>query len=259
MNKLPASTGWAWLKDGFGLFRKQPGALTTLFLGYLFLMLLAGLIPFLGQLLPIILMPVFSIVFTLAAREIELERRIMPNLLISGFKQPAAPALLRLGAAYLITALIAIGASTLIDGGMFWKVISGQIDPKLPEVRESNIGGAILLAALIYIPAAMAFCFAAPLIYWQKLGILKAMFFSFFAVWRSLAAFFVFSMALFAISVFVSKLIAVLLGGGGLAMMLMLPMSVILSLVMHCSLYAAYRQIFGVPPVAGVVLDKPEY
>ena len=29
MNRLPASTGWLWLKQGFSLFRKQPGVVST--------------------------------------------------------------------------------------------------------------------------------------------------------------------------------------------------------------------------------------
>ena len=32
MEKLPATTGWLWIKQGFGLFRKQAAALSALFI-----------------------------------------------------------------------------------------------------------------------------------------------------------------------------------------------------------------------------------
>ena len=42
-------------------------------------------------------------------------------------------------------------------------------------------------------------------------------------------------------------------------MQLMMPLSMILTIIMHCSFYAAYRQIFGVPVDESktVSLDKP--
>jgi hypothetical protein len=43
--------------------------------------------------------------------------------------------------------------------------------------------------------------------------------------------------------------------------MVMLPMSVILTVMLHCSFYASYRQIFGAPQAdaapAPVPADKP--
>ncbi len=57
MEKLPAKTGWIWVKEGFALFHKQPAEISTLFLGYMFLMLLLNFIPVLGQILPLVLIP----------------------------------------------------------------------------------------------------------------------------------------------------------------------------------------------------------
>ncbi|MGS0688962.1 BPSS1780 family membrane protein, partial [Nakamurella sp. GG22] len=49
MEKLPAKTGWIWVKSGFALFRRQPAEISTLFLAYMFIMLAVGIIPVLGQ------------------------------------------------------------------------------------------------------------------------------------------------------------------------------------------------------------------
>ena len=249
MEKLPASTGWLWVKQGFGLFRKQPGGMSMLFLGYMFCMLAVSIVPVLGQLLPVILVPVFSVAFVQGCLNIDQGKRVLPSLLISGFRKPAFPSLFGLGVLYILMAIVAIGASTLVDDGLLWKLVTGQLTEEAARaaIPESRLGLGILLAIVLYVPAAMAFCFAAPLIYWQKVSLGKSLFFSFFAVWRSLSAFIVFAATWFAISVVSSQLLAVIFGRSPLMMQLMMPLSMILTIIMHCSFYAAYRQIFGLP------------
>src|SRR5438876_9355872 len=102
MEKLPANTGWTWVKEGFALFRKQPAELSTLFISYIFLMLALGIIPVVGQILPLVLVPVFSMAFMQACVQIEQGKRIYPSLLLTGFRSPAFPNLLKLGGLYLL-------------------------------------------------------------------------------------------------------------------------------------------------------------
>ena len=80
MEKLPANTGWLWIKEGFTLFRKQPAELSILFLSYMFLMFVIGIIPVLGQLLPLMLVPVFSMAFMQACVHIEQGKRNIRQL-----------------------------------------------------------------------------------------------------------------------------------------------------------------------------------
>ena len=127
MQKFPATLGWLWIKEGFALFRKQPAELSTLFLSYFFLMIVVGIIPFFGQLLPLILIPTFSMAFMQACADVEQGKRVYPNLLLTGFRSPAFITLLKLGGLYVIAASIAISASSLIDGGVFFKAMTGQI------------------------------------------------------------------------------------------------------------------------------------
>ena len=127
MDKLPAITGWLWVKEGFAIFRKQPAELSTLFFGYMFLMLAVGIIPVIGQLLPLILIPLFSMTFMHACVHVMTGKRVYPNLLLVGFRSPAVRTLIKLGTLYLVAAIVAIGASSLVDGGVFWQAITGQI------------------------------------------------------------------------------------------------------------------------------------
>ena len=71
MEKIPAKVGWLWVTQGFALYRKQPAGLSTLFLGYMFMMLITLMIPFIGLLLDVMLVPVFSIAFMQGNKRLE--------------------------------------------------------------------------------------------------------------------------------------------------------------------------------------------
>jgi len=252
MEKLPAKVGWLWIKEGFALFRKQPAELTTLFFGYMFAMLVIGLIPLLGQVLPLILIPIFSMTFMQACAYVEAGRKVYPNLLLVGFRATQARTLFLLGLLYLLAAVIAIGASAIIDGGVFWHAITGRMAVSEETVHTTHISLAMLFAALLYTPAAMAFWYAAPLITWQDMGLGKAVFFSFFAVGKAGKAFIVFGLAWIALNIVlpavVSMLVGMLTGSATAAMFTMLPLSVVLTVIMYCSFYPTYTRIFGDPP-----------
>jgi hypothetical protein len=251
MQKFPAHLGWQWIKEGFALFRKQPAEMSTLFLSYFFLMIVIGIIPLLGQVLPLILIPVFSIAFLQACANVEQGKRVYPNLLLTGFRSPAFITLVKLGVLYLIAAIIATGASSLIDGGVFFKAMTGQITLDAEAVEGSNMSTAMLFAAVLYIPAAMAFWYAAPLIAWQKMGLMQAVFYSFFSVRRAGKAFIVYGLGWIAVGVllpvFVSSLIALLTGSREVTVMILLPLSIVMTVIMYCSFYPTYAHVFGSP------------
>jgi hypothetical protein len=251
MDKLPAATGWQWIKQGFALFRRQPAELCTLFLSYMFLMMVITIIPLLGQVLPLILVPVFSMSFMQACVQVEKGQRVYPNLLLTGFRSPAFATLLKLGVLYVLAAVVAIGASALVDGGMLWQVMSGSARVDADAMQNSNITLAILVAALLYTPAAMAFWYAAPLAAWQGMGLGKAIFYSFFAVRRAGRAFLLYGLGWGLIGVLLPLLFSTLLGqltgSPMLMMMVLLPLSIVLTVAMYCSFYPTYTTVFGKP------------
>jgi hypothetical protein len=251
MDKLPAATGWQWIKQGFALFRRQPAELCTLFLSYMFLMMVITIIPLVGQVLPLILVPVFSMSFMQACVQVEKGQRVYPNLLLTGFRSPAFATLLKLGVLYVLAAVVAIGASALVDGGMLWQVMSGSARVDAKAMQDSNITLAMLVAALLYTPAAMAFWYAAPLAAWQGMGMGKAIFYSFFAVRRAGRAFLLYGLAWALIGVLLPLLFSTLLGqltgSPMLMMMVLLPLSIVLTVVMYCSFYPTYTTVFGKP------------
>ncbi|HTN66847.1 MAG TPA: BPSS1780 family membrane protein [Burkholderiaceae bacterium] len=251
MEKLPAKSGWLWVKEGFALFRKQPAEMSTLFMAYMFLMLVVGLVPLLGQVLPLFLVPIFSIGFLQACANVERGQRVFPNLLLTGFRSPARNRLLQLGVLYLLAAILAIALSSIIDGGVFWQAMSGQRGLEAETVRDSNMVLAMLFAATLYTPAAMAFWYAAPLIAWQDMGVAKAIFYSFFAVYRQGRAFLVYGLAWAALGVLLpvvaSLVTALLFEKAIITVMVLLPLSIVLTVIMYCSFYPTYTHVFGKP------------
>lgn len=247
MNRLSFTTGREWIGQGFDLFRKQPGTLALMFLAYLLFMLVAGAIPYIGALLETLLLPMLTAAFMLACARIERGELARPSLLAEGFRQPYLRPLLLLGLVYLGVGLLAVGVTMLVDGGVFWAAASGQVDPKSPEL-QGKLLRSMMLAGGISLPITLSLCFTVPLILWQRMGLGKALFYSFFAAlreWRAFAGFVAFwLLMLMAISVLVAMLAVVL---KQFAVLLIMPATVTLWIVLNCSFYAAYRQVFGAP------------
>jgi len=261
MENTNARTGLDWIRQGFGLFRHQPAELSMLFLLYMLLMFSLSLIPVLGQILPLVLVPSFSMSFMQACVEIEAGRKVTPRLLLISIRSPALRTLLALGTLYFLCAVGVVMASSVIDGGTFWELLSGQMKPDNAEVDISNLPLAMLFSALIYFPFAMAFWHAAPLALWQNMGLFKAIFYSFFAVKRCGKAFIAYALGWILVGIalpaVVSALLSLLLGKNLVSVMLLMPLSVILTIVMYCSFYPSYVQAFGRPEPASPIPPSP--
>ena len=254
MQRLPASAGIDWIRQGLALFRRQPAELSMLFLLYMLLMFSLSLIPLAGQVLPLLLMPAFSMAFMQACVDIEAGRKVRPGLLLTAFRSPALGTLLRLGSLYMLAAILAVAMSSLVDGGTFWKLMSGQVKPDDEGVAVGSLPFAMVFSALVYLPFAMGFWHAAPLATWQRMGLFKSLFYSSFAVRRCGKAFLTYTLGWIVVGVaapaVLSALLGLLLGKTLVTVMLLMPLSVILTLVMYCSFYPTYTAIFGQPEQA---------
>lgn len=257
MRQLPAISGWLWIRQGFLLLRQRMAEMATLFLGYVLSVLILGMIPILGQILAVVLTPTFSIAFMQACLNIEQGKRVLPTLLLSGFRSPAFKRLLALGLLYLAVAALALMVAGLVSDGMIWQVLSGKIELDEKTLKDSNISLAMMCGLIVYIPVILAFWFAAPLIYWQDMGVGKAVFFSFFAVLRAAKAFLMYGSAWFGLSTFgficatlVSVPLGALLGAQMASAITMYVLLIFLSSLNQCAFYYSYTQSFGRPESA---------
>ena len=247
MSHLPAKAGVAWIREGFAIFRKQPGGLMLLMLAYLLAGIVLGIIPFLGQWLPMVLAPVFTAVFVQACASADRRQRLTPDMLRPIFQKPAFPRLVGLGALFvLVLALFALLFAAVVGGDTMRQLAEAQLQPEA-AAANGNFGWAMFVVFLLSLPASMAMLFAAPLIFWQQMGVGKALFYSFFAVWRALRAFLLFFLCWVMIVMLATNLVLLVFGKNLLGMALLQSLLMVIVMVIQCSVYAAYRAIFGEP------------
>lgn len=246
MSKLTASAGLAWIRQGFGLFRKQPGGLMLLMLAFMVVAALLSIIPLLGQLAQFILAPVFTAVFVQACAAIDGNQRLTPDMLRPIFQKPIFPRLAGLGSLFVLAAaLLAVVMVSIVGSDTIRALAEQKLTPE--AAAAGNFGWAMLVVFLLSLPLSMAMLFAAPLIYWQQMGVGKSLFYSFFAVWRALRTFILFFACWVLIIMLTTKVVLLLAGGGLFGMALVQSLWMIIAMIFQCAVYAAYCGIFGAP------------
>jgi hypothetical protein len=254
MEKLPARAGLQWVKQGLEVFRKQPGALMALFFSCMFLTMLSLFIPLLGGMAPIVLAPLFSVALLQGCADADQGKRAFPHLVFIGFRKPARKPLLLLGGLYLLVMLLSIMILTMLDGGMLIKMATRQI-PMDQELIE-NSRSALFISSVVYIGGWMLSCLAAPLIYWQKMAVGKALFFSVVTVMREIKAFLATAVMLFLMFQVLTAIPVILFDSAQIEVTAIFTIMLMMTVLMHCTLYASYRQIFGTPPATAETPPK---
>jgi hypothetical protein len=256
MERIPAISGWHWIKQGFALFRRQPSELSTLFVMYWCLNLLLTFVPEVAAISWFMLTPIFSMAFMTACRDIEHDKRVQPKLLFAGFRYPTWKRLLLLGTCYLAAIFIAVLAANFLDDGYLFQAVADQInnppavDAKAPE--DIRLLKSIFVVMAIYLCEILPLWFVAPLIAWRNLSVGKAIFFSIFSVIRAIKAIALYAVCWLLIAIIIkvgSDTILQLLGieYAEVGLFFLMPLSLLMTIVMYCSYYASYTQIFGTP------------
>jgi hypothetical protein len=246
--RLNARLGWIWVKQGFYYFKQRPLEFCTLFVGYLAITFLFNVIPYVGEIAAFILVPLFSLSFMQGCKEIDGGRPIPARLLFFAFRLPQTKVLLQLGVLLVFTVVVALGVSALIDGGVLWKLMSGQSQIVSKEVDNSNIMGAMMFASVIYLPAIMGFWFAGPLIAWKNMPLFKAVFYSFFGCLRAVRAFLVYGLVWFGLGGLLfsvlSIIVVVITGSPFVMLLVMMPLVMLQTIIFYCSFYPTYKSVF---------------
>lgn len=243
MNKLPASTGLEWLKQGFGLFRQQPGMLTMLLFATMMFTLLLSTLPVIGNVLSMALIPAFSMVILQACRELESGSRITPAVLLTGFRQGAAGPLLKLGMVYFgVGVVLSLVVAPWIDTAAIQAAFKAIQDKGKPTLPGSTVG-AMLAFGLLMAVAIISLSFAPPLTHWKKMPIFKSIFYSVFAVFGSLGPVVVMLLAWFCIYIVSVSVVVMLLGRTQLIFVVLMWVYLIFSANLQCAIYAAYRHL----------------
>ena len=251
---VPARNGWLWLARGFALFRRSPARWLLIVLTYWMAIALTNVIPVVGALIATVLLPAFSVSFMIMCDELEHRRPIGLATLFAGFRSQLAQ-LVALGGLYLVSIVLVLAISTLADNGTLWNWVIRGKPPGVQAMTDGSLSSALLLAAALGTPVMMAFWFAPVLTAWQGMGAFKALFFSFFAVWRNWRAFLFYGAALMLLGIGISILIGLvsllastrIVPGEALRSAALL-ISIAMLPTIFGSFYAGYRDLFPAAP-----------
>jgi hypothetical protein len=256
LRQVPASQGLRWLKEGAGIFFRRPLALTGLFAMFLFLALVAMLLPLIGPVLLLGALPLVSLAFMLATQAIVGDRFPMPGIAAAPLRtdRPRRIALLQLGFAYALASFLIMAVSDAADGGKFAALQDAMSrgsegattvgalmgDGQLAFGLAVRLGLAVLLA--------VPFWHAPALVHWGGQGVLQSLFSSTVAVWRNRGAFLMYGVGWgLALAGFATagNLLALMLGAPQVISLVMMPAALMMTTVFYASLYFTFVDSFG--------------
>ena len=254
MSSLPARAGIEWLKQGFSLFRQQPGILTMLlFTNFLASVLLSN-IPILGMLLMFLLIPSFSIAILQACNLISQGQRVLPDVLLTGFRRPAIVRLFKLGMVYVGLALVMLIVMRLgVDDATMQQAQANAAAAKAASAAGQPVAPQspppmVMIMVLVWGIVTMMLSFAAPLTHWKQMPLAKAIFYSVFGVIGAFKPIVV--MLLSAMGMFIVLMGFVMLLFSSNAMILQAVVAwtlLMFTLILQCAMFACYRQLYADP------------
>lgn len=256
LNIVPARQGAIWVKLGVQTFFRQPLALCGLFLMLVFMVMVLSLVPVLGNLLALAVLPGVTVGFMVASQEASANKFPKPLTLfrtfLSGPKK--ARAVLLTGLGYFAVLLFLLTLTTLLDGGQFAKffLFGGDIVEVKRVFQSGDSLLALLMLAGLNIPVALVFCYAAALVHWHEIAPMKSVFFSVITLVRNFRALIVFGMVwliLFTATVFMVTLVGAIMGAGEEIMAApLIASSMLLEAMVFTSLYFVFRDTFNLIP-----------
>ena len=229
---VPTGNGWRWIADAWAFTGQQRGTFIGVFLLWVLLAIVLGVIPILGAVLSPLLMPVISAGFILGCDAVRRGEKLEVGHLFAGFQNHAGK-LITVGAItlaiFIVMMLIvfAIFGSTIgflfIGGG-------GDANPEQLMSAMASVLLAVLVMMALSIPLYMALWFAGPLIVLAQFDVVPALKTSFFACLKNILPFLIWGIAIFFLSIL--AFIPLMLGW------------LLLGPVVLASIYISYRDIF---------------
>ena len=255
LQSVPANRGALWVRQGLRVFFKQPMAFAGLFAAFMFAVFVLALVPVVGSLVVLALLPLASLGFMIATRRALDGKFATPRVYIEPLRgpRPQMVALVQLGLFYAIATFVIMWVSDRVDGGAFdalMNVLPGAqtapaavaeklADPRLALGMMLRFG----LAGLLSVP----FWHAPALVHWDGQGCAQSLFSSTLACWRNKGAFTVYSLVWFALIAGLGAFGSLLFGMLGMAQVFAVaavPMSLLITTVFYASLYFTFADCF---------------
>jgi hypothetical protein len=247
--------GAVWVRQGFAVFLKQPLAFAAVFAGYMFVLFVLAMLPFIGSLLLLAGLPLATLAFMIATRRATHGRSPLPGAFTEPLQGGRAQllALGKIGLAYAVSTFLIMWISDVADGGALDALMKGLADTKTPpekivaSLRDPQLQLGLLLRFGLAGLLALPFWHAPALAHWGGLSSAKALFFSFVACWRNWRAFTVYALTWTGVIVgfaVLVNLMFLMLGQMRLIGVVALPASLLFSTVFYASLYFTFADCF---------------
>lgn len=237
------------MRQSLRTFASQPLAITGLFFMFMVSISVVAVIPLIGGLLALVLVPAATVGLMSATREAEAGRFPMPMVLAVALRKgPQRRAILMLGVLYAIGALIVMGISVLIDGGQFARLYINGGGMTQEMVSDPSFRTAMWVSTLMYLPLSLAFWHAPALVHWHGVPPVKSLFFSAVAVLRNVGAFLLYGAMWIALAFaggLVLLILAVVTGSPSIASFGMMPVAVLIASLFFNSIWFTFRDSFS--------------
>jgi hypothetical protein len=255
LKSVPARQGAVWVRQGFRAFARRPMAYTALFVGFMFMVFVLALLPVLGPLMLLALLPLVSLGFMLATRVVVAGGLPTPAVFVAPLRAEASRvrAMVWLGLIYAAVTFALIWLSEIVDNGAFEALMNAlPAGQAAPDALAEKLAAPGLLAGLLIRFGltgllAVPFWHAPALVFWDGQGFAQALFSSTVACWRNRGAFIVYSLTWFgliiAIGIIASTLFAAL-GSPQLIAAAGVPISLLITTVFYASLYFTFADSF---------------
>lgn len=258
LNDVPAAAGLRWVTLAANEYFRHPLAYTALFMSFLLALLLAMALPAVGGVLLLVVPPLLSLGFMMAAHASQ--KGLPPRLGVfaAPWKRQVPDRRRALLALLLVYAALVAGTmwlgQMLSDGGLgqwFAAYAKGDTPPEdlnrlseLPGVAAGMLWCVALIALI-----SLVFWFAPALVLWAGQGPAQAMFSSALALWRAKGAFLNYGLMWVGASVAMFVLGSLLgaLAGPAVAALLIAPVNLAVTCMFYISLYFSFRDCFGEP------------
>jgi len=255
LQTVPARQGAVWVRQGFRAFFRRPIAFAALFASFMFAVFALALVPYVGPLVVLALMPIVCQGFMIATRNTLAGGLPTPRVFIEPLRTDRARvvAMLQLGVAYAVATFAIMWLSDAWDGGSLQALLEalpeGSTAQEAAATRLSDPDLALglllrmALAGLLSVP----FWHAPALIYWEGHSCAKALFASTLACWRNRGAFTVFGLVWAALVVSMCLLAGLVVALSGQSQMLgaaAVPLTLMLTTVFYVCLYFTFADCF---------------
>lgn len=252
---VQARQGAVWVRQGFRMLGQKPLAYAVLFIVFYAAFALFSVLPFIGLFIALASLPLRSLGFMIATRQNLAQQTPTPRVFIEPLRGPRGTvvAMIQLSALYALGVFVIFWLGNRFDGGAleaFWK--TAWTAGTTPESLESkwtdpDLQGGLLFRLTLLGLLALPFWHSPALAHWGGHGAVKALFFSWVACWRNKAAFAVYGLTWFALSVLlglIASILSVMLDQSMVVNVAFMGASFIMVTAFFASLYFSYADCF---------------